>query len=121
MSTPSPQELVEQYGAQSPERLAGALGFRVIRAETPPLTPGVTVLSEYAPRRDIILYLEPIREIAQRRGESLTRFEQWHIAHELYHGLAETHALSAWRVRETEADMWADELMALVGKAIPPG
>ena len=118
MSVPSPTELIERYGRHSPEQLAGALGFRVTRAETPPLLPGVTVLSEFQPRQDIILYLGPIRQAAAHRGEPMTRFEQWHIAHELYHGLAEAHTLAAWRVRETEADIWADELMALVGKTL---
>jgi len=115
MSIPSPEELVERYGAQSPERLAGELGFQVIRAETPPVMPGLTVLSEYRSRREIILYLEPIRQAARSRGESPARREQWLIAHEIYHGLAETHAVSTWRVRETEADLWADELMVLMG------
>ncbi|MHB0939115.1 MAG: hypothetical protein ACYDCO_18910 [Armatimonadota bacterium] len=118
MSIPSPAELVERYGVHPPERLAGELGFCVTRAEAPPMLPGVTVMSEYQPRQEIILYLGPIRQAAATRGESSARFEQWHIAHELYHALAETRAISAWRVRETEADMWADELMTLVGKAL---
>jgi hypothetical protein len=114
MSIPSPEELIERYGAHSPERLAAELGFQVTRVESPALMPGLTLLSEYQPRREIILYLNPIREAAERRGESIARMEQWHIAHELYHALAETHSVSAWRVRETEADMWADELMTLM-------
>jgi len=118
MSIPSPTELIERYGNQPPERLAGELGFRVTRVETPPMLPGVTVMSEYQPRQDIILYLGPIRQDAAHRGEPMARFEQWHIAHELYHGLAESLSISAWRVRETEADMWADELMVLVGKTV---
>ena len=113
MAVPSPQELIERYGAQPPERLAAALGFRVLREEAALLTPGVTVLSAFAPDATIILYRGALRQAAARRGEPLARAEQWHIAHELYHGLAEAAALSAWRVRETEADLWADELMAL--------
>jgi len=116
MSIPSPDELIERFGMHPPEQLAGELGFKVTRAETPPLIPGLTVLSEFLPQWEIILYLQPLREVAARRNQPLARAEQWHIAHELYHALAETHAVSAWRVRETEADMWADELMALVGK-----
>jgi len=115
MSIPSPEELVERYGARSPEKLAGEMGFRIIRTEMPPMMPGLTILSEYQPQREIILYLEPIRQAARNRGESPARREQWHIAHELYHALVETHAVSAWRVCETEADMWADELMVLMG------
>lgn len=115
MAIPSPQDVIAHYGTHSPERLAAALGFRVTRTEAPPRLPGVTVLSAFEPRAEIILYLEPLRQAAAARQTSPACLEQWHIAHELYHGLADTTGISAWRVRETEADLWADELLALLG------
>lgn len=114
MAVPTPQELIERYGRQTPEALASLLGFQLRRVEQAPLVTGVTVMSEYQPGK-IVLYLETLRAAAARLGEPFVRLEQWHIAHELYHGMAETGAVSAWRVRETEADLWADELMTLVG------
>ncbi|MHB9132329.1 MAG: hypothetical protein ACYDBB_14740 [Armatimonadota bacterium] len=114
MSVPSPAELVDQHGAQAPEHLAAALGFTVTRREDPPVLSGVTVFSEYNPEHTITLYTRTLRQWARDNGESLTRVEQWHIAHELYHGLAESRGDSPWRVRETDAGLWADELMAMV-------
>lgn len=114
MPVPSPREIIHLHGCRTPEQLAGSLGFQVTRTEAPPLVPGVTVLSEYVPNSTIMLYRRTLRQQAERRGEPLERLEQWHIAHELYHGLAEQHPLAAWRVRETEADVWADELLALI-------
>jgi len=113
MSIPLPQELIDRYHLTSPEQLAAALGFQVTRATEEPRLPGVAVWSEFKPQREIILYVAALRRAAAQRGQPFARFEQWSIAHELYHALAETHAISAWRVRETAADMWADELMAL--------
>ena len=114
MAVPSPRELLERFEGESPEALAAMLGFRVTRTEAAPLLPGATVMSEYRPERTIVLYLEPLRRAAEQRDQPFARVEQWHIAHELYHGLAEADSRSAWRVRETEADMWADELLALL-------
>ena len=113
MSIPSPQELTDQYPQYNPEELAQALGFQVTRTELGPALPGVKVLSEFRLQREIVLYAKELRQAADRRDQPLERVEQWHIAHELYHGLAETRSVSAWRVHETAADMWADELMAL--------
>lgn len=114
MAVPSPAELIETYGARTPEQLAQALHFTVRHAETPPTLPGVTVSSEFqAETCEIVLYRSVLRALAARRGESLLRLEQWHIAHELYHGLAEADGRSPWRVREMEADLWADELLTL--------
>ena len=114
MSVPTPTELVETYGAQTPEALATLLGFQVHRRELPPVLPGVTVISAYQPEQIIIIFSAALRQLAAQRREPLARLEQWHIAHELYHGLAEQANPSPWRVRETAADMWADELIALV-------
>jgi len=97
----------------TPEGLATALGFEVRRLLSPPLVAGVTVISEFQPEHTIVLYRSALIELANKRKEPLPRLEQWHIAHELYHGLAEEAGTSAWRVRETEADMWADELLTL--------
>jgi len=114
MSVPTPIELVETHGRQFPEELATTLGFAVERQEQSPVLPGVTVLSEYKPEGRILLFLPALRKLAERRAQPLTQVEQWHIAHELYHGLAESTAPASWRVRETEADLWADELLTLV-------
>jgi hypothetical protein len=113
MAVPSPQELMQTFGCHTPEQLAWRLGFNIVRVATAPVLPGVLVASEYRPERAIVLYEDALRALATQRQEPLLRFEQWHIAHELYHGLAETQGLSAWRVRETAADVWADELLAL--------
>lgn len=113
MAVPTPAELVETYGRRTPEQLAQQLGFLVKHTATAPILPGVTVISEYQPARTIVIYRQALRRIAESRGEPLLRLEQWHIAHELYHGLAETGGSSPWRVRETEADLWADELLTL--------
>jgi hypothetical protein len=114
MAVPSPDELIERFGEEAPEALAARLGFQVTRSHTPPGLPGVRVMSEYRPERTIILYQESLHRAAEERGQSFDRVEQWHIAHELYHGLVEAESHSAWRVRETEADMWADELVILM-------
>ncbi len=112
----SPGELLEKYGALTPEQLAMALGFRIIRRKAPPQLAGVNVLSTYEPEHTIILYEQPLKQLARQSGRKLTQLEQWHIAHELYHGLSEDSGLSVWRIRETAADLWADELMVLVRK-----
>lgn len=113
MAIPTPAELIATHGCRTPEQLATALGFHIERQEAAPATPGVVVLSEYQPARTIVLYRLALREQARQQREPLARLEQWHVAHELYHGLAEAHGASAWRVRETEADLWAEELLAL--------
>ena len=115
MSIHNPIELMETYGRQRPEDLAVALGFRITRQESSPVLPGVTVLSEYHPGGQILLYGPALRQKSAQLGQPPARVEQWHIAHELYHGLAEQQNLSPWRVRETAADLWADELLALMG------
>jgi hypothetical protein len=113
MIVPTPDELLQTYGRKSPEELAGALGIRVVREALPPALPGVKVFSEYRPAQVIILYPDAIRALAEKRGESPAQLEQWHIAHELYHALAEAGGLSPWRAVETAADLWADELFSL--------
>lgn len=115
MAVPAPDELIAEYGAQAPERLAAVLGFHVSRVPEGPHLPGVTVMSEFCPPGEICLYRPALRRAAEVRGRTTAWMEQWHIAHELYHGLAEQDDLSAWRVRETAADLWADELLALLG------
>lgn len=110
---PNPDELIETYGRQTPEQLAVALGFQVTRQAAAPPLPGVRVQSEYRPEQTIVLYRDALRTLAKQRGEPLLRLEQWHIAHELYHGLVEAAGESPWRVRETAADLWADELLTL--------
>src|SRR5690242_2877148 len=102
MAIPTPQDLIDEHGKRTPEQYAGLLGFQVVRLDTSPIIPGVTVLSEYSTQRTIHLYNQPLRLLAEQRQEPLGRLEQWHIAHELYHGLAEDQGMSAWRVRETE-------------------
>ena len=114
MAIPTPREIVMRYGRRSPEELARALDIRVARAETASAAPAVTVLSEYRPDAGIILYLPALCRAAERRHEPPERLEQWHIAHELYHALAEAVGVSTWRVRETAANAWADELLALI-------
>ncbi|HEY3379852.1 MAG TPA: hypothetical protein VGL77_20450 [Armatimonadota bacterium] len=109
----TPEELIAEYGPATPEQLAAALGFAVRRVPATEPLPGVTVLSEFAPPRTIVLDTAAIHRQAAAQREPLARAEQWHIAHELYHGLAEESGRSAWRVRETEADLWADELLTL--------
>lgn len=113
MSVPTPQELMQTYGRQTPEQLAVLLGFQVERLDVAPVLPGVVIHSEYQPAQSVILYMKSLAQLATTRREPLTRLEQWHIAHELYHGLAEHAGSSPWRVRETEADLWADELLTL--------
>jgi hypothetical protein len=113
MTVPAPEELLERYGPKSPEALAAVLGFTVVRESTAPTLPGVTVFSEYRTDHVIVLYEASLRQDAARRDEPLPRLEQWHIAHELYHGLAEDGGGLPWRVSETAADLWADELLAL--------
>jgi hypothetical protein len=115
MAVPTPQELIDTYGACPPEQLAVTLRFQVRRLPDAPTPPAVTVLSEYQPHDTIILYTSHLAALARQRREPMSRVEQWHIAHELYHGLAEQAGASPWRVRETEADLWADELLVLMG------
>ena len=113
MIVPAPEELLRTYGHKSPEELAVAMGFQIERVETVLALPGVAVYSEYRPDHLILLYLPAIRELAARRGESPAQLEQWYIAHELHHALAEAGGQSPWRARETAADLWADELLSL--------
>lgn len=113
MIVPTPDELLLTYGPKSPEELAGALGFQIVREQGAPALPGVKVFSEYRPERAIVLYVAAIHALAEQRGESPAQLEQWHIAHELYHALAESGGQSPWRARETAADLWADELVSL--------
>lgn len=115
MPVPPPSALLAHYGPLTPERLALALGFRVLRRQAPPPLPGVTVVSAFEPEHTLVLYETPLREQALRTGQPLTQLEQWHIAHELYHGLSEADGLSPWRLREADADRWADALVALAG------
>ncbi len=116
MSVPPPSELLHQYGRVTPEQLAMALGFRVKRLHAPPPLSGVTVLSAYEPEHTIVLFVASLQQQARLHGRSLSRLEQWHIAHELYHGLSEADGLSPWRLRETDADLWADELLLLANE-----
>lgn len=113
-AVPSPDEVVARYGRRTPEELAMAMGFRIERRATASVLPGVTVLSEYQPERTIVLYADALCRQADSRREPLLRLEGWHIAHELYHGLAEHAGASPWRVRETEADLWAEALLTLL-------
>lgn len=113
MAPPTPGELLATYGPRTPEQLAVLLGFRIERREHPPVLPGITVSSEYQPERTILLYTDTLHQLSTTRGDPFPRLEQWHIAHELYHGLSEASGVSSWRVRETEADLWADELLTL--------
>jgi hypothetical protein len=113
MIVPTPDELMQTYGHKSPEELADAFGLQVVREAAGPALPSVTVCSEYRPAQSIILYPAAIREQAEKRGDTPAQLEQWHIAHELYHALAESGGQSPWRARETAADLWADELMQL--------
>ncbi len=110
---PTPVELTAIHGTLAPEALATALGIAVTRTETALMLPGVAIFSEYQPACGILLYLPALRQLAAQRGESLARLEQWHIAHELYHALAEAAGTSAWRTAESTADAWADELLML--------
>ena len=114
MPLPTPHELVTTHGARTPEQYADLLGFEVKRVVTSPMLPGVTVLSAFQATRTILLYRPALAQLAAQRREPLMRLEQWHIAHELYHGLSHFQGISSWRVRETEADLWADELLTLV-------
>ena len=115
MAVPSPAELIDRFGRRPPEELAQLLEVRVRFDNDPPALPGVTVRSEYLPKgRIIVLYRSALQQQAAASGEPLPRLIQWHIAHELYHVLAEDAGRSPWRVRETEADLWADELLTLV-------
>ena len=113
MAIPTPGELIERFGTLRPETLAGSLGFIIRRITAAPIATGISVLSEYQPERTIILYEASLHRLASIQHEPLPRLEQWHIAHELYHGLAEADGHANWRIRETKADHWADELMAL--------
>ncbi|HEY3415568.1 MAG TPA: hypothetical protein VGM23_01675 [Armatimonadota bacterium] len=119
MSISPPEELCTRFGARMPEDLARAMGFTVQRQETSPMLPGVRVMSELRSDGVIVLYLDELRLEALRKRESLTRLEQWHIAHELYHHLAEVAGISPWRIREGDADHWADELITLAMKSHP--
>ena len=113
MAIPTPEELIKTYGRGNPETLAHALGFQVQRQEAGPMLPGVTVLSEFKPGGIIILYRQAVRQTATQREEAPEHLEQWLIAHEMYHGLSVEQAISSWRARETDADLWADELCVL--------
>jgi hypothetical protein len=106
---PTPEELLARYDVQTPEALAHRLGYAVRREEDAPAVPGVRVASQFVPPDAIILYR---RSLAAPEHE-LPRREQWHIAHELYHALWEAAGGSPWRISETEADRWADRLLAL--------
>jgi hypothetical protein len=119
MAPPTPDELVARHGRLAPEALAAALGYTVVRRDATDLPAQVRVFSEFAPSDTIVLYLRPLHGLAAARGIPQARLEQWHIAHELYHALAEASGDSPWRVRETEADLWADELVAVMGDATP--
>ena len=114
MPIPTPGELIARFGAMRPEQLAGSLGFTVRRIPAAPVSTGISVLSEYQPEHTIILYEAPLHRLAGIQHVSLPRLEQWHIAHELYHALAEGDGQSNWRLRETKADHWADEMMTLM-------
>jgi len=115
-SVPTPNALIRQYGVCTPEVLAGILGYTVRRMATAPVLTGTVVLSEFQPERVILLYLDALRRHAGRHGRPLVEVQQWHIAHELYHGLAEDAGVSPWRLRESQADSWADHLLQLTGE-----
>jgi hypothetical protein len=110
MAVQTPEELIAQHGRKTPEALAAALGYTVVRHDNGPMLPAVAVFSEFQPASTILLYTNAIADLASSRGESPATLEQWHIAHELYHGLCENTLHQ--RARETHADLWADELMA---------
>lgn len=121
MSIPTPKEILTRVGFGSPEQLAVRLGVHIVRRDTAPHLPQVTILSEYGDAT-IVLYTVPLAEEAARRHLTVANVEQWLIAHELYHHVAEQAGVSAWLVRETAADHWADTLLALLaaGNTRPP-
>jgi len=119
MPVASPSALLHEYGCTTPEQLAMAMGFLVQRRHAPPPLNGVTVLSAYEPEQTIVLFEESLQEQARMQGGSLTDLEQWHIAHEFYHGLSEAEGLSPWHLCEADADRWADELMQCCSRSTP--
>jgi hypothetical protein len=102
---PSPTELLATHPAATPDQLATALGLSVRREEQAPDVQGVIVRAEYRPGGDIVLY-----------GTTDPCTETYLIAHELYHALAEQAGLSRWQVRESEADAWAEALLAALSR-----
>ena len=115
MFVPHPAVLLKQYGNRTPEQLAILLGYRIERQIKMPVLPGVTVYSEYRADNTIILYQPALQQLAKTQQQTMTFLEQRHIAHELYHALAEKEGASPWQVQEPAADMWADEMLVLTG------
>ncbi|MHB9024294.1 MAG: hypothetical protein ACYC7E_08975 [Armatimonadota bacterium] len=119
MAVSSPEALCIRFGASMPEDLARALGLTVERQQSAPRVPGVRVMSELRSNGVIVLYMSELRLEALRKRESLSRLEQWHIAHEIYHHLAEMDGISPFLLREGDADRWADALISLAMKSHP--
>lgn len=116
MTIPDPTVLVARASSGSPEQIAHHLGFRVRRQQDAPLSlPGVTILSEYQADGLIILYQSACTREAARRGVPVGHLEQYLIAHELYHGLAERAGRSLWTTPESDADHWAEALLVACG------
>ena len=114
MTAPTPSMVLTAHSAKSPEELATALGLQILRVNEVPSLPGVRLCSEYRPPHDIILYLPPLHALSLERGECSARLEAWHIAHEIFHALAEQAGESCWSTSERAADRWADELLVLL-------
>lgn len=115
MFVPHPAALLKQYGNRTPEQLAILLGYRIERQTKMPVLPGVTVYSEYRTDNTIILYQPALQQLAKTQQQTMTFLEQRHIAHELYHALAEKDGASPWHIQESAADRWTDEILALIG------
>lgn len=113
-TVPTPAALIARHDVDTPEKLAALLGIKVKRKLKPPALPGVSVLSEYRPGGVIMLYRQALRSLAEETGKTLAWQEQWHISHELFHALAERSGIDPWRVREFDADRWADDLISLL-------
>ena len=120
---PTPEAILEGSGRRQPEELALRMGYIVQRVTTPqpPRASGVILQSEYQPPHSIILYCQALINTATQRGKTPAQMEQWHIAHELYHALAEESGRSPWHVRERDADAWADALLKLSAEKLEGG
>lgn len=112
---PTPALLYEKYSAANPEELAVALDYKIARKEETLEISGVIVYSEFRPPNEIIIYSPSMQDLSEFLESPLWEVEQWHIAHELCHGLAASLGEDSWQSSEFEADEWADGLVRLYG------
>ena len=110
------QAVRERFGEAAPSQVAAALGVRIEHKLRPaPVLTDIHVRSEYlTSSATIILYDEPLRELAQlianRRPKlSNTNLTELHVAHELFHHL-ESGRRSAY---ERAAHAFVAELLKL--------